>query len=74
MRTVAMFVRPMVFVCVITAVTVGAATVQAAGAFAFMAPQMPHFVWVEGETVVQLNGEGPWGITYLNPSDACDSR
>lgn len=40
-----------------------------AGAFVYMAPRMPHFVWVEGETVVQLNGEGPWGITYLNPAD-----
>jgi hypothetical protein len=23
----------------------------------------------KGETIVQLAGEGPWGITYLNPSD-----
>jgi Domain of unknown function (DUF4437) len=40
-----------------------------AGSFVFMAPKMAHFAWVEGETVVQLTGEGPWGITYLNVSD-----
>lgn len=40
-----------------------------AGAFVFMAAKMAHFAWAEGETIVQLNGEGPWGITYLNPSD-----
>ena len=28
-----------------------------------------HFAWTAGETVVQLHGTGPWGITYVNPSD-----
>jgi hypothetical protein len=40
-----------------------------AGSFVFMAPKMAHYAWVEEETIVQLTGEGPWGITYLNPSD-----
>jgi Domain of unknown function (DUF4437) len=40
-----------------------------AGSFVFMAPKMAHYAWVEGETIVQLTGEGPWGITYLNPLD-----
>ena len=40
-----------------------------AGSFVFMPPKMAHFAWVEGETILQLTGEGPWGITYLNPSD-----
>jgi hypothetical protein len=40
-----------------------------AGSFVFMAPQMAHFAWAEGETIVQLTGEGPWGITYLNAAD-----
>jgi quercetin dioxygenase-like cupin family protein len=30
---------------------------------------MKHYVWVEGETVVQFHGEGPWVIEYLNPDD-----
>jgi hypothetical protein len=40
-----------------------------AGSFVYMAPKMAHFAWAEGETIVQLTGEGPWGITYLNPAD-----
>jgi mannose-6-phosphate isomerase-like protein (cupin superfamily) len=28
-----------------------------------------HYVWTEGETVVQLHGTGPWGINYVNPAD-----
>ena len=28
-----------------------------------------HFVWTKEEAVVQLNGTGPWGITYVNPAD-----
>lgn len=28
-----------------------------------------HYVWAEGETVVQLHGIGPWGITYVDPAD-----
>ena len=30
---------------------------------------MKHYVWVEGETVVQFHGEGPWVIEYVNPDD-----
>lgn len=28
-----------------------------------------HYVWTQGETVVQLHGTGPWGITYVDPAD-----
>jgi quercetin dioxygenase-like cupin family protein len=28
-----------------------------------------HYVWTKGETIVQLHGVGPWGITYVNPQD-----
>jgi hypothetical protein len=28
-----------------------------------------HFAWTKGETIVQLHGIGPWGVTYVNPSD-----
>lgn len=40
-----------------------------AGGIAIMQPKTPHFAWTQGETIVQLHGTGPWGITYLNPSD-----
>ena len=41
----------------------------AAGSFAFMPAGMRHFARTQGETIVQLHGVGPWGITYVNPSD-----
>ena len=28
-----------------------------------------HRITGEGEPVVQIHGEGPWGITYVNPGD-----
>jgi mannose-6-phosphate isomerase-like protein (cupin superfamily) len=47
----------------------GAETPLEAGSFAFMAAGMRHFVRARGETIVQLHGTGPWGITYVNASD-----
>lgn len=44
-------------------------TVLPAGSFAVMPRGHPHFAFARGETVVQLHGVGPWGITYLNPAD-----
>ena len=40
-----------------------------AGSFAFMPAQMRHFARTQGDTVIQLHGVGPWGITYVNPAD-----
>jgi hypothetical protein len=40
-----------------------------AGTYGTWPAGMKHFVWVEGETVVQFHGEGPWSINYLNPAD-----
>ena len=40
-----------------------------AGGIAIMPAQSRHFAWTAGETVVQLHGTGPWGITYVNPAD-----
>ena len=34
-----------------------------------MQPQTNHFAWTKEEVVVQLNGMGPWGVTYVNPAD-----
>jgi len=40
-----------------------------AGSYGRMPAGMKHFGWVKGETVVQVNGEGPWSIQYVNPED-----
>jgi hypothetical protein len=40
-----------------------------AGTFGFWPPDMKHFAWAKGDTVLQLHGTGPWMITYVNPSD-----
>lgn len=40
-----------------------------AGSIAIMQPKTNHFAWTKDETVVQLHGTGPWGITYVNEAD-----
>ena len=40
-----------------------------AGSFAIMPPGTPMFGYTKEETVIQLHGVGPWGLTYLNPAD-----
>jgi len=40
-----------------------------AGSFGTWPAGMKHFVWAEGETVIQLHGTGPWEINYLDPQD-----
>jgi quercetin dioxygenase-like cupin family protein len=40
-----------------------------AGAFFSMPPGMQHYAATERETILQLNGFGPWGINYINPAD-----
>ena len=39
------------------------------GSVAIMQPKTPHFAWTKEETVVQVHGLGPWGVTYVNPAD-----
>lgn len=39
------------------------------GAIAIMQVGTNHFAWTSEETLVQLNGNGPWGITYVDPAD-----
>jgi hypothetical protein len=39
------------------------------GSFAIMPPKTNHFAWTDRETVIQVHGVGPWGITYVNPAD-----
>jgi len=39
------------------------------GSVAIMPPGTPMFGYTKEETVIQLHGVGPWGLTYLNPAD-----
>jgi quercetin dioxygenase-like cupin family protein len=39
------------------------------GSFGMLPPGMQHFARAKGVTVIQLHGIGPWGLTYVNPSD-----
>jgi Cupin domain len=40
-----------------------------AGSFAFLDPDMHHYVQASGETVVQIHGQAPVEFNYVNPSD-----
>jgi quercetin dioxygenase-like cupin family protein len=40
-----------------------------AGTFGFWPAGMKHFVTVDGETVIQFHGTGPWSLQYVNPED-----
>lgn len=37
--------------------------------FAHLKKDMHHFAEAKGETIVQINALGPWGITYVDPAD-----
>ena len=39
------------------------------GGFAEAAAKMNHYAWASAETVVQVHGQGPFAITYVNPAD-----
>jgi quercetin dioxygenase-like cupin family protein len=39
------------------------------GGVVFMPKEHKHFVQAKGETVVQVQGVGPWGIIYANPDE-----
>jgi hypothetical protein len=39
------------------------------GEFARMPKMMHHYAGAKGETVIQIHGVGPFGITYVNPKD-----
>lgn len=40
-----------------------------AGSFGYWPAGTPHFAWTESETILQLHGQGPWTIQYVNPAD-----
>jgi quercetin dioxygenase-like cupin family protein len=40
-----------------------------AGGYSYVAKGMTHYAWFPEDTVIQLHGTGPQGITYVNPAD-----
>ena len=30
---------------------------------------MPHYAWAEVESIVQINGVGPFDVIYVDPKD-----
>ncbi|SDE93234.1 cupin domain-containing protein [Limimaricola pyoseonensis] len=46
-----------------------AATPMAAGGFVHIPAGHPHFAWAEEETVVQINGTGPFDVIYVDEAD-----
>lgn len=45
------------------------ATAFEPGGFASMPPNMNHYAWADAESVIQLHGQGPFKIEYVNPAD-----
>ncbi|HTI86746.1 MAG TPA: cupin domain-containing protein [Alphaproteobacteria bacterium] len=39
------------------------------GGFVEAPAKMNHFAWSEGGSVLQVHGEGPFELTYVNPAD-----
>jgi quercetin dioxygenase-like cupin family protein len=37
--------------------------------FVHLPAGMPHYAMAEGETIVQINGVGPFDVTYIDPRD-----
>jgi quercetin dioxygenase-like cupin family protein len=46
-----------------------ATTALAPAGFVYLPAGMAHYAIADGETVVQINGVGPFDVTYLNPHD-----
>jgi quercetin dioxygenase-like cupin family protein len=45
------------------------ATTFEPGGFVSMPANMNHYAWATSETIVQVHGEGPFQIVYVNPAD-----
>jgi len=39
------------------------------GGFARLSKGMHHYAWFTEDSIVQIHGPGPQGITYINPAD-----
>ena len=44
-------------------------TTVKAGGYSFVAKNMTHYAWFTEDTVLQLHGMGPQGVTYVNLAD-----
>ena len=40
-----------------------------AGGFSFVMKGMAHYAWFTEDTVLQLHGTGPQGVTYVDPAE-----
>jgi hypothetical protein len=40
-----------------------------AGGYHYLPAKMNHYAFTKGQTVVQVSGDGPFDINYLNPKD-----
>lgn len=40
-----------------------------AGSYARIPAKMHHYAWCNEDSVIQIQGQGPWDISYLNPTD-----
>ena len=43
-----------------------------AGAFHYLPGKTPHYAFTKSPTVVQVHGEGPFDLNYINPADNPD--
>jgi quercetin dioxygenase-like cupin family protein len=50
-------------------INMSSATLLSPGSFSMMPPGMRHFAHTLEETVLQVNGNGPWRIVYVNSND-----
>jgi uncharacterized RmlC-like cupin family protein len=46
----------------------------ASGGFLYLPAKMRHFAWTSSPTVVQINLEGPFDLTYVDPNDNPQTR
>jgi mannose-6-phosphate isomerase-like protein (cupin superfamily) len=44
------------------------------GAFGMIPEGVHHFAWTRGRTIIQLHGQGPWGLQYVNAADTPRAR
>ena len=42
---------------------------MSAGSYVVVPKGTHHYAWSRGETIVQVNAIGPWGLTYVHPED-----
>ncbi len=45
-----------------------------AGSYALMPAEMRHFAMATTDTIVQVDGQGPFALTYVNPADDPSKR